>query len=107
MSHRSPEYIEINNKVNQSVRSLLNVPSNYKILFMQGGATLQYAAAPMNLLQEKDVANYLVSGYASNRAFDEFNKYGTPNLAAPVQEGKIIFEFHRIQSFADQRQLEP
>lgn len=50
MSHRSPEFCSINEKTHQDIKKLMGVPDNYKVLLMQGGASLQYAAVPMNVL---------------------------------------------------------
>lgn len=86
MSHRSPEFTAINQKCNEDLRKLLNIPDNYKVLFMQGGATLQTAAVPMNLLQNKVTANYLVSGKYSRLSYLEAKKYCQPHLVAPLQE---------------------
>ena len=62
MSHRTPEFESIIGAAEASLRKLMNIPDNYKVLFMQGGASLQFAAVPLNLLSERKCADYIVSG---------------------------------------------
>ncbi|BAH83234.1 3-phosphoserine/phosphohydroxythreonine transaminase [Candidatus Ishikawella capsulata] len=80
ISHRSKEFIELAEEAEQNLRNLLNIPSNYKILFCQGGARAQFAAVPGNLLSKKIHADYIVSGYWSYNAIQEAKKYCYPNL---------------------------
>jgi phosphoserine aminotransferase len=82
MSHRGKEYISIAEKAEADLRELLNVPSNYKVLFLQGGATGQFAAVPMNLLRGKPGADYINTGEWSKKAIKEAKKYGAVNVAA-------------------------
>ena len=86
MSHRSPVYEEIIKAAEQDLRTLLNVPDNYKILFMQGGASGQFAAVPLNLLNGSKKADYIVSGQFSGKAYKEAKKYGDIALAATSEE---------------------
>eukprot|EP01017_Pseudomicrothorax_dubius_P045115 TRINITY_DN7748_c0_g1_i1.p1 TRINITY_DN7748_c0_g1~~TRINITY_DN7748_c0_g1_i1.p1 ORF type:complete len:383 (-),score=112.95 TRINITY_DN7748_c0_g1_i1:87-1235(-) len=88
MSHRSKEWDSIQAKAEEDLRKLLNIPKNYKVLFLQGGATLQFACIPLNLLHGKKTANYLVSGSWSVKAREEAQKYCTPNDVIPVVKGK-------------------
>ena len=81
MSHRSPVFAEIFNSTQEKLRKALSVPDNYEILFLQGGATLQFAAIPMNLSCGK-TADYAVTGNFSNKAAKEAEKYCTVHLAA-------------------------
>ena len=81
MSHRSAAFEEIFQGAKASLRELLNVPDSHEILLLQGGATLQFAAIPMNLLAG-GVADYAVTGRFSSRAAEEAKKYGTVHLAA-------------------------
>lgn len=63
MSHRSPEYTKINEGAQNAVRQLLNIPANYKILFLQGGGTGMFAAVPLNLFRDSSQsADYIVTG---------------------------------------------
>ncbi|KAI4458514.1 phosphoserine aminotransferase [Holotrichia oblita] len=83
MSHRSKEYAQINTNAQDLVRELLNVPDNYKILFLQGGGTGAFAAVAMNLMSRTGVADYCVTGTWSLKAAKEAAKYGTVNYAFP------------------------
>ena len=82
MSHRSPEFEEILHGAEDALRKLMNVPANYKILFMQGGASTQFASVPLNLLSAHQCANYIVSGQFSKKAASEAKKYGDIAIAA-------------------------
>ena len=81
MSHRSAAFQEIFDTAKASLRELLAVPESHEILLLQGGATLQFAAVPMNLLAGGS-ADYAVTGRFSSRAAEEAKKYGTVRLAA-------------------------
>ncbi len=82
MSHRSPDYEPIIKGAEAALRRLMNIPENYKILFLQGGASLQFAMVPMNLLSTHKSADYIVSGQFSKKAFEEAKKYGDMVCAA-------------------------
>ncbi len=82
MSHRSPEFEEILHGAEDALRKLMNVPANYKILFMQGGASTQFAAVPLNLMSVHKCADYIVSGQFSKKAATEAKKYGDIAIAA-------------------------
>ena len=62
MSHRGKEYMSIHAEAEADLRTLLGIPANYKVLFLQGGATSQFSAIPMNLLRGKTAADYLNTG---------------------------------------------
>src|SRR5512145_2114993 len=62
MSHRGKEYMAIQEQTEKDLRELLAIPANYRVLFLQGGATLQFAMAPLNLLGEKTSADYVHTG---------------------------------------------
>lgn len=81
MSHRSPEFISIASKAETDLRDLMQIPDNYKVLFLQGGATGQFAAIPLNLADDKDTADYVITGSWSNKAYKEAAKYINPNIA--------------------------
>ena len=76
MSHRSPDYDAIIKKAEADLRKVMNIPDNYKVLFLQGGASTQFAAVPLNLLPEGGKADYIVSGMFSGKAYKEAQKYG-------------------------------
>ena len=82
MSHRSPDYAPIIQGAEAALRRLMNIPENYKVLFLQGGASLQFSMVPMNLLSTSKSADYIVSGQFSKKAFEEGKKYGDMACAA-------------------------
>ncbi len=73
-------------KAEQDLRDLLAIPSNYKVLFLQGGASQQFAEIPLNLLPEDGVADYIDTGIWSKKAIEEARRYGTVNVAASAKE---------------------
>ena len=81
MSHRSKIYETIINEAEQDLRDLMNIPDNYKVLFLQGGASQQFAMVPMNLMKNK-VADYIVTGQWAKKAAAEAGKYGKVNIVA-------------------------
>ena len=81
MSHRSKAFEEIIQSAEQDLRDLMNIPDNYKVLFLQGGASQQFAAIPMNLMKNK-VADYIVTGQWAKKAAKEAEKYGKVNVVA-------------------------
>ena len=76
MSHRSPDYEAIIQDAEALLRKLMNIPDNYKVLFLQGGASTQFAAVPLNLIKRTGKADYIVSGQFSGKAFKEAQKLG-------------------------------
>ena len=85
MSHRSKAYLAIFDETEALLRKVMNVPDNYKILFLQGGATLQFAAVAMNLMTKNGTADYIVTGSFSKKAAAEAKKYGNVNIAASTE----------------------
>ena len=81
MSHRSKAYQAIIDEAEADLRSLMGIPENYKVLFMQGGASQQFAAVPMNLMKN-GVADYLITGVWAKKAWQEAKMYGTANAVA-------------------------
>ena len=75
MSHRSPEFQKIIDDAEQDLRDLMNIPDNYKVLFLQGGASQQFAMIPMNLMKN-GVADYIVTGQWAKKAYQEASRYG-------------------------------
>ena len=75
MSHRSKAYDEIIKTAEQDIRDLMNIPDNYKVLFLQGGASQQFAAVPMNLMKNKKAA-YIITGQWAKKAYQEAKIYG-------------------------------
>jgi len=85
MSHRSDDYVAIAEKAEQDLRDLLSVPSNYKVLFLQGGASQQFAEIPLNLLPENGTADYVETGIWSKKAIEEARRFGNVNVAATAK----------------------
>ncbi|MBQ9768028.1 MAG: 3-phosphoserine/phosphohydroxythreonine transaminase, partial [Lachnospiraceae bacterium] len=81
MSHRSKAYDDIIKTAEQDLRDLMNIPDNYKVLFLQGGASQQFAMIPMNLMKNK-VADYIVTGQWAKKAYQEAQIYGKANAIA-------------------------
>jgi len=82
MSHRSKEFIAIAEAAQADLRGLLAIPANYKVLFLQGGATAQFAMVPMNLLRGKKAADYIHTGEWAKKAISEAGKFCSVNVAA-------------------------
>lgn len=85
MSHRSKAYETIIQEAEADLRELMNIPDNYKVLFLQGGASLQFAMIPMNLMKNK-VADYIVTGQWAKKAFEEAKIYGKANKIATSED---------------------
>ena len=85
MSHRSKAYDNIIVETQARLRRVMNIPENYKVLFLQGGATTQFSAIPLNLANAKK-ADYLVSGYFANNAAKEAAKFVDVNIAASTKD---------------------
>ena len=81
MSHRSAAYQAIIDEAERDLRELMNIPENYKVLFLQGGASQQFAAVPMNLMKNK-VADYIITGVWAKKAWQEAQMYGKANAIA-------------------------
>ena len=91
MSHRGKEYMSIHAEAEADLRELLAIPSNYKVLFLQGGATSQFSAIPMNLLRGKTSADYLNTGEWSKKAIKEAKKYCTVNVVASSEDKNFSY----------------
>ena len=85
MSHRSKAYDEIIKTAEADLRELMNIPDNYKVLFLQGGASQQFAMIPMNLMKNK-VADFIVTGQWAKKAWQEASKYGKANKIASSED---------------------
>ena len=81
MSHRSKAYQQIIDEAEADLRELMNIPENYKVLFLQGGASQQFAMIPMNLMKN-GVADYIITGQWAKKAYQEAQKYGKANAVA-------------------------
>ena len=96
MSHRSSMYQQIIDDAEATLRRLLSIPDNYRVLFLQGGATLQFAGIPMNLMR-RGRAGYVVTGNFANKAYKEAAKYGEAVLLASSEDTN----FDRIPTVVD------
>ncbi|HNE90956.1 MAG TPA: 3-phosphoserine/phosphohydroxythreonine transaminase [Agitococcus sp.] len=103
MSHRSADYVAIAEQAEQDLRDLLNVPSNYKVLFLQGGASQQFAMIPMNLLRGKTSADYVNTGMWSDKAIKEAKKFCQVNVVASDEANnfRAVPAFESWQRHAD------
>ncbi|MGG1675241.1 3-phosphoserine/phosphohydroxythreonine transaminase [Neobacillus sp. NRS-1170] len=88
LSHRSKPYEEVHNQAIDSLRELLSIPDNYEVLFLQGGASLQFSMIPMNFLQPGKQAAYVMTGSWSEKAFTEAKLFGEVYHSASTKEGK-------------------
>ncbi len=91
MSHRGKEFMSIAAEAEKDLRDLLAIPANYKVLFLQGGATLQFAQIPMNLLAGKGKADYVVTGEWSKKALKEAQVYCDVHVAASSEDKAFTY----------------
>jgi len=91
MSHRGKEFMGIAAEAEKDLRELLAVPANYKVLFLAGGATLQFAQVPMNLLHGKGKADYVATGEWSNKAIKEAKAFCDVHVAASSEDRKFTY----------------
>ncbi len=91
MSHRGKEFMAIAAKAEADLRGLLAVPSNYKVLFLQGGAIAENAAVPLNLLAGRAAADYVNTGEWSKKSIKEAQKYCTVNVAASAEDKNFTY----------------
>ncbi len=89
MSHRGKNYMSIAEKAEADLRDIMNIPDNYKVLFMQGGASSQFAAVPINLMGANRKADYILTGQWSKKAIAEAKRYGDINIAASSEDSKF------------------
>ena len=91
MSHRGKEFTAIAHQAETDLRELLNIPANYKVLFLQGGASSQFAMVPMNLLRGKTSVDYIHTGIWSEKAIAEARRYACVNLAASSADKNFVY----------------
>ncbi len=105
MSHRSPEFEAIAAECEERLRRVMSIPNGYKVLFLQGGASTQFAMVPMNLMGENGSADYIVTGQFAEKAAKEAQKYGTVNIVASSKDKTFSYipEPKDIQFNADAR----
>ncbi|MBE7083025.1 MAG: 3-phosphoserine/phosphohydroxythreonine transaminase [Clostridiales bacterium] len=90
MSHRSKPFMAVNDEANALLRQLMNIPDDYSVLFVQGGATQQFAAVPLNLLKNGK-ADYILTGNFATKAYEEAQKYGDIAVAASSKESNYTY----------------
>ena len=91
MSHRSAEFQQIIDDAEANLRKLMNIPENYKVLFLQGGGTLQFSMVPINLLRNSKKADYIVTGQWAKRAADEAKKFGDIRIVADSSDANYTY----------------
>ena len=91
MSHRGKEYMSIQAEAEADLRELMGIPANYKVLFLQGGASSQFAMVPMNLYRGKASADYMNTGEWSKKAIKEAKKYGAVNVVASSEDKNFSY----------------
>jgi phosphoserine aminotransferase len=91
MSHRSKEFGKIIQEAESNLRLIMNIPDNYKVLFLQGGATLQFSMIPMNLLHKSGKADYVVTGAWAKKAAEEAAKFGDIKIVASSEESNFTY----------------
>ena len=90
MSHRGKTFMAVNAEANALLRELMNIPDNYSVLFVQGGATQQFAAVPLNLLKNGK-ADYVVTGNFASKAYEEGTKYGDMAIACSSKDANYTY----------------
>lgn len=91
MSHRSKEFVKVMEDAEKDLREILEIPDNYKVLFLQGGATLQFAMVPINLLRNSKKADYIVAGTWGKKAAKEAEKFGDIKVVASSQDDTFTY----------------
>lgn len=91
MSHRSSEYKEIIETAEALIRELMNIPDNYKVLFLQGGASSQFSMVPLNLLSDKKKIDMIHTGSWTKKALDEAKRYCTVNILASSEDKNFSY----------------
>jgi phosphoserine aminotransferase len=91
MSHRGKEFMSIAAQAEADLRELMAIPANYKVLFLQGGASLQFAMIPLNLLRGKASADYIHTGEWAKKAIKEAKLFCTPNVAASSEDKNFSY----------------
>lgn len=102
MSHRSKDYVAVAEKAEADLRKLMNIPENYKVLFLQGGASLQFSAIPLNLLGKNSKADYIHTGIWSEKATKEAQRYGDIHVieAGTKVDGKLAISDQSTWNFS-------
>jgi phosphoserine aminotransferase len=107
ISHRSKTFDAILADAKAGIKNLLNVPDNYEILFLQGGASLQFSMVPLNLMPPKNKADYISTGSWSKKAIKEAKRVGSVNVAATTEEGEGDNKFFKRIPKQNELKLDP
>ncbi len=107
ISHRSKTFEAILADAKAGMKSLLNIPDNYEILFLQGGASLQFSMVPLNLMPPQNKADYISTGSWSKKAIKEAKRVGTVNIAATTEEGEGDKKFFKRIPKQSELKLDP
>ena len=91
LSHRGKEFTEIIESAETNLREIMGIPANYKVLFLQGGASLQFAMVPLNLMTNNKKADYVHTGQWSKKAISEAKKYGSVNVVASSEKDNFTY----------------
>ena len=91
MSHRSPEYQKIIDDAEANLRKLMNIPDDYYVMFLQGGATLQFSMVPINLMTGSKKADYIVAGQWGKKAYEEATKFGDARCVASSEDSVYTY----------------
>ena len=91
MSHRSKEFTAVIESAEANLRKLMNIPADYKVLFLQGGASSQFAMVPLNLFSAKKKADYVNTGQWSKKAISEAKRYGSINVVASSDDKTFTY----------------
>lgn len=107
ISHRSKTYDAIHAEAKEGLKKLLGIPDDYSILFLQGGASLQFSMVPLNLMPPKNKADYILTGSWSKKAIKEAKRVGTANIAATTEEGEGDKKFFKRIPKQNELKLDP
>ncbi|OGU84828.1 MAG: phosphoserine transaminase [Ignavibacteria bacterium RBG_16_35_7] len=107
ISHRSKTYDAIHAEAKEGLKKLLNIPDDYSILFLQGGASLQFSMVPLNLMPPKNKADYISTGSWSKKAIKEAKRVGAVNIAATTEEGEGDKKFFKRIPKQSELKLDP
>ena len=91
MSHRSKEFKKIAEDAERDLRELMHIPDHYKVLFLQGGGTLQFSMVPLNLLRNSKKADYVITGSWAKKAYKEATKFGDIKVVASSEEDTFTY----------------
>ncbi len=86
MSHRSKIYVSIIEETESLLRTIMSIPENYHVLFLQGGASSQFAMVPLNLMNKNNKADFVITGQWANKAYKEASRYGKANIVASSKD---------------------